>query len=108
DGLDAGLARLDRRAEVDRPAFQPDLAFVRRDGAGDRLDHRGFSGPVVADNGKNLARIEIEVGVVEGGDAAVALDETPSCENGFLSHQPATFLIHWSIATAVMMRTPIK
>ena len=46
--------------------------------------------------------------IFEGRDAAVALDQTASGENGFESHQPATFLIHWSIATAEMMRTPIR
>ena len=52
-----------------------DLAFVRNDRAGDRLDQRRLAGAVVADHGQDLARIEIEIGIVEGGDAAVALDE---------------------------------
>ena len=44
--------------------------------------------------------------MVERGDAAVALDEVAALENGF-GHDD-TFLIHWSTATAAMMRMPMR
>jgi hypothetical protein len=50
--------------------------------ARDRLDHRGLAGAVVADHGKDFAGIEIEIGLVERGDAAIALDETAGGEKG--------------------------
>ena len=56
-------------------AAEADLAGVRDHGAAERLDQRRLAGAVVADHGEDLAGIEIEVGVVERGDAAVALDE---------------------------------
>ncbi len=107
DGLDAGVARLHRRTELHRLAFELDFALVGIDGAGDRLDQRGFSGTVVADHGEDFAGIEIEIGIVERGDAAIALDETARGEKG-LDASADTFLIHWSMATAPMMSTPVR
>ena len=72
-----------------RLAFQPDLAFVGNDGAANRLDQRRFAGAVVADHGQDFARIEVEIRIVEGGDAAIALDQAAGGEKGFLCHQPA-------------------
>ncbi|MCY1302655.1 hypothetical protein D9M70_523250 [compost metagenome] len=93
---------------MDWLALEHDLTLIGRDGARYRLDHRGLAGTVVADHGEDLAGIEVEVGIVEGGHATVALDEAAGCENGFLCHQAATFLIHWSMATAVMISTPVR
>jgi hypothetical protein len=83
DGLDAGVARLHRRAELHLLAFEADLAFIRGDRARYRLDQRGLAGAVIADDGEDFAGIEVEIGVVERGDAAIALDETACGENGF-------------------------
>jgi hypothetical protein len=69
---------------VQRLAVQLDLAFVGRDGAADRLDQRRLAGAVVADDGEDFAGIEVEIGVIERGDAAVALDQPAGGENGFL------------------------
>ena len=55
-------------------AAQPDLARIGNDGAAEGLDQRRLAGAVVADDREDLAGIKIEVGVVERGDAAVALD----------------------------------
>ena len=79
DGLDAGVPRLHRRLEVHRLALERDLAVVGDHGAGNRLDERRFAGAVVADDGEDFARIEIEIGMVEGGDTAIALDEAARC-----------------------------
>jgi len=42
------------------------LAAVEGEVAGERLDHGGLAGAVVADDGDDLARVDVEVGVVEG------------------------------------------
>ena len=65
-------ARVERRAEVHRLAVEPDLALVRVQGARERLDQRRLAGAVVADDGEDLARVELEVGAVDGGHVAVA------------------------------------
>ena len=93
--------------EVHRLAIEPDLALVGDDGAGDRLDQRRLAGAVVADDGQDFARTEIEIGMVEGDDAAVALDQAARVEDGLpcVAHAEI-FLIHWSMATATMISTP--
>ncbi len=58
-----------------RLAFERDLALVGMHGAGDRLDQRRLAGAVVADDGEHFAGVEVEIRVVESGDAAVALDQ---------------------------------
>jgi hypothetical protein len=50
--------------------------------------------------------MKVEIAIVEGDHAAIALDEVASLENGF--HQTDTFLIHWSTVTAAMMSTPMS
>jgi len=69
---------------VHRLAFEPNFALVRANGARDRLDQRRLAGAIVADDRKDFARIEVEIGVIEGGDATVSLDEAAGGENGFL------------------------
>ena len=51
----------------------PEIALIS-----DRL-----AGAVVADDGQNFAGIEIEIGMIEGGDAAIALDQAAGGEDGF-------------------------
>ncbi len=83
-----------------------DFTFIGNDRAGNRLDQGALAGTVVADHGKDLSRHQIEIAMIEGGYAAVALDEIAAFEKRF--HQTATFLIHWSTATAAMMSTPMS
>ena len=58
-----------------RLAGEPDLARIRDDRPAKSLDQRRFARAVVADHGEDLAGIEIEVGMVERGHPAIALDE---------------------------------
>ena len=44
-----------------------------------RLD---LAGAVVADHGEDLAGIEIEIGMVQGRDAAIALDQAAGVQEG--------------------------
>src|SRR6202021_1616677 len=79
---------------------------VGNDRAAQGLDQRRLAGAVVSDDRQDFARIKVEVGVVERGDAAVTLDEGASHEGRFDAHFD-TLRIHWSSATATMIRTPI-
>ena len=63
-------------------AAKPNLAGVGNDRAAEGLDQRRLAGAVVADDREDLARIKVEVGVVERGDPAVALDEAASLRTG--------------------------
>ena len=65
-----------------------------------------LAGAVVADDRQDLVGVEIEIGVVERGDATVALDELAAGEDGFDAHLE-TLRIHWSRATATMISTPM-
>src|SRR5579884_4118835 len=84
------------------------MPLVGGDRAAERLDEGRFAGAVVADHGKDLVRQEVEIGVVEGNDAAVALDEAARLQDrgDVVAAHAEIFLIHWSIETAMMMRTP--
>ncbi len=67
-------------------AGQPDFPGVRDHGAAERLDQRRLARAVVADDGEDLAGVEIEIGVVERRDAAVSLDERTRLQDGFDAH----------------------
>jgi hypothetical protein len=56
DGLDAGMARIERRVEPHLLALEADLAFIRVDAPETRLDQRRLAGAVVADDGKDFTR----------------------------------------------------
>ena len=60
DGADAAVLGVLRRGEVDRLAAEDDRARVSAIGAGQHLDHRRFSGAVLADQRHHLARLDLE------------------------------------------------
>ena len=74
-------------------ATESNFARVRDHSAANRFDQRRFASPIVADDGEDLVRIEVEIGVVERGYAAVALDERAPGEDGFDAHL-ATLRFH--------------
>jgi hypothetical protein len=51
DRLDPDVARIPWRAKVNAVPVEPDLALVRVEGAGERLDQRRLARSVVADDG---------------------------------------------------------
>src|SRR6202042_1191708 len=104
--LDARFARRDRRGEVNDFPAKPNFARVGNDRAAESLDQRRLAGPVVPNDRQDLPRVKVEVGVVERGDPPVTLDEAASREGRFDRHFD-TLRIHWSRATATMIRTPI-
>src|SRR4051794_24358428 len=105
DGLDPVATGVDRRLHLDGLTVHEDLALVGDDGAREALDQRRLAGAVVADDREDLARHQLEVGAAERGHVAVALDQTARFENRGGRHA-FTFRIHWSMATATMIRMP--
>ena len=61
---------------------KPDFSGIGDHRAAKRLDQRRLSGAVVADDREDLAGIEVEVGMIERGDPAIALDEAAPLQNG--------------------------
>ncbi len=51
-------------------------------GACEAFDERGLAGAVVADDGQDFARVEIQADSVQANDPSESLDEVPGLENG--------------------------
>ena len=81
DRLDAGGLGVVGRLELDRLAIQQDLALIGDDRAREALDERRLARAVIADDTQHLARIEVEVGVVECHDPPVRLDQVPALQD---------------------------
>ena len=75
DRLDPGSSGLAWRVETHPVAVEADLSVVRLQRARQGLDQRRLAGAVVADDRDDLARVELEVGAVEGHDVPEALDQ---------------------------------
>ena len=75
DRLDPFPARLERRAEVNRLVLDEDLPGIGNDRPGQRLDQRRLAGAVVPDHRQDLPRQKVEIGAVQGNDAAEVLDQ---------------------------------
>ena len=108
--LDAGLARVDRAAEVHFLAVEDDLAAGGLLDAGD-LAHEGrFSGAVVAHDGDMLALAQLEIGVLQRMHAAIIFGEAFGLEDDVRHVQPlrpsARAAAYWSSTTAATMITP--
>src|SRR5687767_12415493 len=89
-----------------RLALQRDLALVGNDRTGDGFDERRLASAVVTDHGKDFVAPQLEVGIVQGDYAAVAFVEARGPEDDIAVAHAEIFLIHWSIVTATMIRTP--
>ena len=85
-----------RVVERDRLALEEDGAAVDAVDAGDALHERRLTGAVVADQRGDLARIDVEVDVVEDVDRAETLVELTDLEDG-RSHR-AFLLGRWQDA----------
>ncbi len=86
DGRDAeGLGVLGA-ADPDRAALPGDGALVDGVDPGDRLDQRGLSGTVVADQGDDLTGVDVEVDVGECLDSAEALGDRAQRQYGCACH----------------------
>src|SRR5690349_23241613 len=80
--------------------------MIRCDGAGQRLDQRRLAGAVVANHRQDLAWVEVEIRMVERGDAAEPLHEAAALQDRSWACHAETLRSHWSIATATMIRKP--
>src|SRR5439155_19924542 len=103
-GFDPDPPSLERRAEAHVLAVEEDLPAVRLDCARQRLDQRGLAGPVVADDRRYLARVELEIGSVQRDDVAIALDEPSGLEDRRLRAHRCLRCVSWSTETARMTR----
>src|SRR5207248_1049906 len=106
-GLDPDAAGVERRAEADVLAVDEDLALVRLERARERLDQRRLAGPVVADDGDDLAGVEVEIGARERDDLAAALDEPARLEDRRRSAHARLRCVSWSTETARLPRNPV-
>ena len=86
--------------------FEPNLAVVGHDRACQHLDERGLARSIVADHAKDLARVKIEVRIVERDHVAITLGEAAGRKNWPEFAHWEALRSHWSIATATMTRTP--
>src|SRR4029077_4065588 len=84
NGLDTCAARIAWSAEAHALAVETDLSLVRLQRARERLDQRRLAGPVVADHGDDLVRIELEIDSVERDNLPVPLGEPAGFKNGLL------------------------
>src|SRR5215216_4069272 len=82
-GLDAELAGRHRVRDGDLAALEPDLAAIGGEGARQDLDQRALAGPVVADQGRHLPRVDGEVDAPQRPDAAEALRDAARLQQRF-------------------------
>ena len=75
DRLDAGGLGVGRARERDLLSLDRERAAARRLGAGDDLDQRRLAGPVVAQQRRDLAGMDVEADALQRGDRAVALGD---------------------------------
>ena len=82
DHRDPGVASVGRAAQRDLDPVDEQLPAVRRVHAGEDLHERRLAGPVLADEGMSLARVEVDRDVVEGADRAESLRRVLEREDG--------------------------
>ena len=84
DGRDAEVLGLGRAVDGRGLAVELHGALVGRVDARDGLDERRLAGAVVADQGDDLVRADVEVDAAEGLHGAEALGDPPQREHGRL------------------------
>ena len=94
-GCRCGLLQEHSRRRRGRPQvvadalpFEEHLAFVGLKQAGDDFDGGGFAGAVGADVADDLAGLETEADVLDGGNAAIAFGERFDFKHGVTSTDP--------------------
>ncbi|GGN21305.1 hypothetical protein GCM10011609_73280 [Lentzea pudingi] len=81
DDLDPEFRGFARALDVHRLALEQDLTRVGRVDARDALDQRRLARAVVADEGRDLAGVDVEVDVVQDVHGAEALVDAAQLEN---------------------------
>ena len=84
DHADAAGDRVGGSGDLDRLAVEQDLALVRRRQPVEDVHQRRLAGAVLAEQGVDLARPDVEVDVVVGDDARIALGDAAHLERGAL------------------------
>ena len=106
DRFDAQGAGIVGAAEMHRGAIQFDAAVIGDHRARKRLDHGGLAGTVVADDGADLARHQIEVAAAHRHDSAIALHQPARLQDRLNIGHCEALRSHWSSATAMITRHP--
>ena len=73
---------------VHRLALEEQLAGVDVEVAGQGLDHRGLPGAVVADEGDDLAGVDVEVGIVSARTCPKLRDSPRASRMGAILSSP--------------------
>ncbi len=110
--FDPGRTGVLRAAEAHLGSRHGDGANVRNLRPRQTFDQGRLPGPVVTDQRKDLARVQVDVNPVEGDHRPVGLDQSSGGECrravGRRGHRVAPVRrIHWSSATAAMISSPI-
>ena len=90
-------------AKRSRP-FQSALPAVGVDQAQDRLGDGGLAGAALADDGEDLALLQLEGDVVERLERAVGLGGALDLEDRLARPRPAAFIAPWPGAAAISLR----
>ena len=80
DHPEPGRDRVARRAEFDGRPVEEDLAGVRPVEPRQDVHQRALAGPVLAQQGVDLARAQVEINLVVGDDAGERLDDAARLE----------------------------
>ncbi|MNN74103.1 hypothetical protein D3C81_1902670 [compost metagenome] len=62
-------------------SIQHDFAFIGANSTGQCLDERRFTRAVIANDGKDFSRIKIKIGMIEGCNTSVTLNQTACGKN---------------------------
>jgi hypothetical protein len=83
DHADAGCERVARLLEIDHFAVDKDLAGGETDRTGNGLAQRGFACAVFANQGVDLAGVEVEADALDGVHTAIDLAAVDDLEHRF-------------------------
>ena len=91
DGLDAERFGIPRLLDFHPSSVEGDRACVLEHRARERLDKRRLAGRVVADQGMHLAKIDIEIDILQRLHAAITFGDAAHLDERIraLSHYPA-------------------
>src|SRR5690606_33427493 len=86
DRRDAEVLGVVRLVDLDALPFPLDVALIDGMHAGDRLDQRGLSGTVVADQGDHLTGVDLKLDVGERLDGTESLGDPAQRQHGRSGH----------------------
>ena len=91
--LNPGLPGLAGAGKGNGLTLQPEVALVGAINAVDQLDQCRFPGPVLADQGVDLSRVDVDRDGIEGGDPREPFGEVDRLERRFATGHGITALV---------------